>query len=399
MAPPIAPATTPLEWVRRNLFASLPQALMTITFGAVLGYALWRGMRFVLVTARWEIVRRNMTNFLVGDFPRGALWRVSIALLVITLLIGLRWGGTVAARARDPRRAGTTAPRALVTAWPLAFLAGTMLWLRTTATTALLIAGLATAVAVGWAIGRRVSVRLSWMIVVPGVLLSYLVISAGGGVPFGRWKGLMLTVFAAIAGIVLSFPFGVLLAFGRRSTLPAVRALSVGYIELIRGVPLITLLFSAFLLVGLFLPPRTPTPTIATRGMIAIVVFTAAYVAEIVRGGLQSVPRGQVEAAHALGLSAVATTRLIVLPQALRAVIPALVGQFISLYKDTSLLGFIGLTELLGVAQEVTAQPAFVGQGLQAETFLFASLFYWTGSFWMSRASQRLEGRLGVGER
>jgi len=152
-------------------------------------------------------------------------------------------------------------------------------------------------------------------------------------------------------------------------------------------------------MLGIFLPAGSGTPSLETRALVALVIFTSAYVAEIVRGGLQSVPLGQIEAAHALGLSTLKTTRLIVLPQALRAVIPALVGQFISLFKDTSLVAIIGLTDLLGVAQIITGQPDFVAQGLLFETLLFASFVYWVGSYSMSRESQRLERRLGVGER
>jgi general L-amino acid transport system permease protein len=220
-----------------------------------------------------------------------------------------------------------------------------------------------------------------------------------GGVGWEDWGGLHLTLFLAVGGIVLSFPLGVLLALGRRSRLPAVRWVCVAYIELIRGVPLITILFMGAFMLGFFLPEGVETPSAVTRALIAFTIFTSAYVAEIVRGGLQSVPRGQIEAAQALGLSTVKTTRLIVLPQALRAVIPALVGQFISLFKDTSLVFIIGLTELLAVAEAITKQPDFLAQGLLVETLLFAGFVYWAGSYWMSRESQRLERRLGVGER
>jgi general L-amino acid transport system permease protein len=213
------------------------------------------------------------------------------------------------------------------------------------------------------------------------------------------WGGLLLTLYLAIAGIVLSFPIGVLLALGRRSSFPAVRMVCVGYIELIRGVPLITLLFMSALAIGLFLPDFVPIPGLVVRAIVALVLFTAAYVAEIVRGGLQGVPKGQIEAAQALGMSPLRITRRIVLPQALRNVIPALVGQFISLFKDTSLVSIIPLLELLNVAQIVHAQPDFRGQGLHAETLVFASFVYWAFCYSMSRASQRLEQRLGVGER
>jgi general L-amino acid transport system permease protein len=209
----------------------------------------------------------------------------------------------------------------------------------------------------------------------------------------------LLTLFLAVAGIGLSFPLGVLLALGRRSRLPVVRAICVAYIELIRGVPLVTLIFMGSFVVGFLLPPGVRTPDIVTRALIALIAFTAAYVAEIVRGGLQSVPRGQVEAAMAVGLSHLKATRLIVLPQALRTVIPALVGQFISLFKDTSLVAVIGVADLLGMSRLVTKQPDFLAQGLEAETLVFVSFVYWVGAYWMSRESQRLERRLAVGDR
>jgi general L-amino acid transport system permease protein len=212
-------------------------------------------------------------------------------------------------------------------------------------------------------------------------------------------------------GIVAAFPLGVLLAVGRASTLPVVRLFCVGYIELIRGVPLITILFMGkFILplmvrperdsfLGIDLPFTVPGVEMddVIRAMAAITIFSSAYLAEIVRGGLQAVPRGQVEAAQALGLGTTRILALIVLPQALRAVIPALVGQFIALFKDTSLITIVGLTELLKAAQQVTAQPDFIGR--QAEALLFIALIYWVVAFSMSRASQQLERTLGVGER
>ncbi|HZL07060.1 MAG TPA: amino acid ABC transporter permease, partial [Coriobacteriia bacterium] len=237
------------------------------------------------------------------------------------------------------------------------------------------------------------------LLALAGVLGAYVVLTAFGGVGWALWGGLLLTLFLALGGIVISFPFGVLLALGRRSSFPAIRVVCVAYIELIRGVPLITLIFMAFLMVGFFLPPRFPTPDLTTRVLIALILFTAAYVAEVVRGGLQSVPRGQIEAAQAIGLSPLKQTYKIVLPQALRNVIPALVGQFISLFKDTSLVAFVGTLDLLNVAQVVTSQGAFLAQGLAAETLSFVSLIYWACCYSMSRASQRLEKRLGVGER
>ena len=184
------------------------------------------------------------------------------------------------------------------------------------------------------------------------------------------------------------------------STLPLVRVVSIAYIEFFRGVPLYVLLLLGGIALGFFLPRGMETPGLVVRAIIVFTLFTAAYIAEIVRGGLQSLPAGQTEAAQALGLKPVKTTALIVLPQALRNVIPAIVGQFISLFKDTTLAGAaMGLLDVLGVADVATAQPDFRGQGLAPETISFVMFLFWVGCITMSRESQRLERRLGVGTR
>lgn len=218
-----------------------------------------------------------------------------------------------------------------------------------------------------------------------------------GGVEWKDWGGLHLSLFVTVVCIVLAFPIGLLLALGRRSSFPAFRGLSIAYIELFRGVPLITLLFMAQFFVGFFLGGGDAR-SLTTRAIIVITMFTAAYIAEIVRGGLEAVPAGQVEAGQAVGLPAQKVTRLIVLPQALRAVIPAMVGQFISLFKDTSLLTVIGFTEFLGVRELVHGQPEF-RIGFQEMTLAFIAFGYWAISYTMSRESRRLEAKLGVGVR
>lgn len=214
------------------------------------------------------------------------------------------------------------------------------------------------------------------------------------GIPWDEWSGLHLTLMVSAISIVLAFPVGLFLALGRRSTLPAIRIISTSYIELIRGVPLITLLFMGQFVLQQLLPAGTDLSRIS-RAIAAMTLFTAAYVAEIVRGGLQSLPRGQTEAGQSLGLTPGKTMRLIILPQALRAVIPAMVGQFISLFKDSSLLIIIGITEFLGVREIVHAQPDFRGVSI-AETLVFVAIGYWAFSFAMSRESQRIERRLRV---
>ncbi len=202
------------------------------------------------------------------------------------------------------------------------------------------------------------------------------------------WGGLMLTMQLTVLGIGASFPIGLALAIGRRSNLTVVKYACILYIELVRGVPLITVLFLATLLVPL-VDPTLATIEQAVRAWVGITMFSAAYLAENVRGGLQSVDRGQTEAAQAIGLSAWQTTLHILLPQALRAVIPALVGQFISLFKDTSLVYIVGLAEITGIAQRVVAQPEFLQR--RQETFLYVAIIYFVFSYIMSYISRRVE--------
>lgn len=247
-------------------------------------------------------------------------------------------------------------------------------------------------------VGRR-NILIVW---VAGVLLVTYLFAAGAAETgldtrneyFG---GLNLTLMLAVGSLLLSFPIGILLALGRTSTMPIFRLLSTGYIETIRGVPLITVLFTARLAILNFLPEELEVDgnILVLMGMTA---FSAAYLAENVRGGLQSIPKGQYEAAKALGMSTAQMTMLITLPQALRAVIPAIVGQVISLFKDTSLVAIIGLADFFRVVRDIVPnQPTSLGSIL--ENLIFAAIVYWVFTFSFSRASQRIERRLGVGTR
>ena len=214
------------------------------------------------------------------------------------------------------------------------------------------------------------------------------------GIGWDLWSGLHLTLMVSAIAIVLAFPLGLLLALARRSTLPALRTMATVYIEVIRGVPLITLLFMGQFILGFLLPAGTVLSAI-TRAIAVMTFFSAAYIAEIVRGGLQSLPKGQTEAGQAMGMAPPPIMRRIILPQALTAVIPAMVGQFIALFKDSSLLSIIAVLEFLGVRKIVHAQEAFRGVGI-AETLVFVAIGYWAFAFAMSRESQRLERRLRV---
>ncbi len=460
---------TPRQWARQNLFNSPFNAALTVVFGLALAWMAYRAVRFVFVSADWEVIRRNLGLFMVGreigndDHVR----RVWISVYLLAAVVGFVSGigaRMVTDAARAAGRPPVSAPLSTRVAngarryWPLILVAVIAVSFTRTVLPGLLLVG-AVAVLLAARAGGQLSPvlgRLRWIIVVVGFLASsYVVVS--GDLTWDAWGGFHLALFATIAGVALSFPLGVFVALGRRagqaqpsnargalmaallgavgllyvvsrgldvgdwttwillgltaalafggwvvargSSLPVIRLVTVAYIELFRGVPLITLLFAGRFVVPLFFPNTVEPPSALTVSLIAIVLFEAAYIAETVRGGLQSIPKGQFEAAEALGLSRFSMTRRIVLPQALRAVIPAMVGQFISLFKDTSLLATVSFFEILAVARDILDQPDFAGQRLHTVTYTFAALLYWAVSYTMSRESRRIETKLGVGTR
>ncbi len=462
--PPPEPAAGPGDWARRNLFRTWIDGVITVIAAIVIGYVAFRLLRFVFVSGRWEIVRRNLTLFMVGRYPRDELWRIGVGLCAIAA-----YGGVLAGYVQRMREiTGRETPQEpvrqrlvhlAVRIWPLILGVAVLLSLTTTPGPTVLTVLVVVSAVIGRIVGGF-STR-SWLLplvvvgIVGPVVLIWLLSRAA---PWNEWEGMMLNLFLAAAGIGLSFPLGVLLALGRRagrrtdspiggivvalvlslpvlvvlvrrgidvtdlvtwvlvvlavvlavagfrigrvSTLPLIRIVSIGYIEFFRGVPLYVLLLLGGIALGFFLPREMESPGLVVRAIVVFTLFTAAYIAEIVRGGLQSLPRGQTEAAQALGLKPVKTTALIVLPQALRNVIPAIVGQFISLFKDTTLAGAaMGLLDVLRVADVVTSQEAFRGQRLAPETISFVMFLFWVGCITMSRESQRLERRLGVGTR
>lgn len=207
-------------------------------------------------------------------------------------------------------------------------------------------------------------------------------------VPTDKWGGLMLTIVVAAVGIVCSFPIGILIAFGRASQLPIIRSICVTYVEFIRGVPLITILFMSSVILPLFFPEGLTFDKLL-RALIGITLFQAAYVAEIIRGGLQSIPKGQYEAADAVGLSYWQKMLLVILPQALKVAIPNLVGAFISLFQDTTLVLIIGLFDLLAMVRITAADSAWLG--METEGYVFVTVVFWAFCYGMSQYSQRLE--------
>lgn len=389
-AAPSRPPLTPGEWVRANLFSSWLNGLLTVITGALVLFLAFRLVRFVFISGEWTVLKVNLRSYMIGRFPIEEAWRVWTVVYVLAGLGGLTRG--VLPRMPWSRR------RLIATPIFALLLIGALLYLIESPLMWLLLAVVPTMFGAGTAVGRRLPSRrrplvlLSWVAVVPVILglLSY------GDVSTDLWGGLLLNVTIAVVAIGLSFPIGMLLALGRRSSLPAVSAFCVGFIELIRGVPLVTLLiFGRFVLI-LILPPGLTLAQLV-RATLMFTVFSSAYVAEIVRGGLQGVPQGQYEAARALGLSTTRTMALIALPQALRSTIPPMVGHFISVFKDTSLLAALGFSDLLFRASTATRELRFVGDS--AEALLPAAFIFWMIAFSMSRWSQRLERRLGVGER
>ncbi len=395
IAPPSAPG--PLEWVRKNLFSSWFNSLLTILGATVVYFALVSVVSWMFTKADWRPITSVPLLYLVGQYPRAELWRAGMSLLVFTFLVGMSWGVwkrymrafaiflgiLLGLLAIFPLETTTiTLPiRAVILANPFLIYLGYRLG-RTKVVQGRHVAAL-------WIVAMLVIP----LVVLPGFEGSQLLPKVSTTV----WGGLMITLLLSVGGIVLSFPIGVLLALGRRSSLPVVKWFSITFIEVVRGVPLVTILFMFSIILALFLPSEARIDRVV-RALIGIVIFSAAYMAENVRGGLQAIPPGQIEAAKALGLKSFHITSFIVLPQAVRLVIPTIVGQFISLFKDTTLVYIVGINDLLGIGNAVlNLNPEFVR--LQMEVYLFIAVIFWIFSYFMSYASLQLEKALGVGER
>jgi general L-amino acid transport system permease protein len=392
-SPPPAAEVGAIAWVRKNLFSNWFNSLLTIILVLVLGRTLIGFLTWATTQAKWELVPANLSLFFVGRYPVSQQWRMWAVLGVIAGLGGLSWG-VLARNVSQLFTRSTLIVFGIVGA--IAVLMPTPVPYRILL---LAIVGLVLATAWGGRIlGQRIPKLGQWLAFAWS--LSFFVVwwlIAGGlgltPVATGDWGGLMLTVFMAVVSILLCFPLGILLALGRQSPLPVIRGLSVGIIEVVRGVPLIALLFVGSNMIPLFLPAGI-RPNLVTRAIIGLTLFSAAYLAENVRGGLQSISRGQTEAANALGLNSGLTTALIVLPQALKVSIPAIVGQFISLLQDTTLVSILGLFDLLGISRTILANPQFIGR--YAEAYIFIGIIYWVFCYAMSVGSRRIEKQLNT---
>ncbi len=339
-----------MYFLRRRLFGSIGNSLLTITMLAIFAAAIPPLLRWAIFDATWAaatpeacrssggacwaFIHEKYRLMLFGRYPFVEQWRPLLALALALILV----------------------------------LAGCSLKFRWQT------------VCISWAMGMAAVLILMR----GGVLgLDY--------VPTDLWGGLPLTVFLALGGMIGSFPIAVLLALGRRARLPLVRAISVAAIELVRGVPLVSVLFMASFMIPLFLPGKVNIDVLL-RALVAITLFSSAYLAEAIRGGLQAVPEGQEEAAKALGLTYWQTSLLIVVPQALRHAIPAIANLFIGLFKDTSLVGIVGLTDLLLAAKQALSDPQW--RSFSLEGYLFIAAIYVAFCYFISRYSRHLEQRL-----
>ena len=396
--------TALLRRLRRDYFATPLDSGITLVLILLLGAALVGLVRWALFQAQWAVIQVNSTLFAVGRYPLEQQWRLWLVTSLLAAASGLTWGLLRALPRRDRRLEAELWPVNDRIAAALFLVVALLLPALLGLTPAIqsrwwLITGLL--LVLRWASGRwgagqrgrRVLalLPLAWPIL---YLIGLGLIGGGLGivsVPPGEWGGLLLTLVQASLAILLCFPLGVLLALGRRSTLPLLRWTSVLYIEFIRGAPLITLLFLGQNILG-FLLPGGVAPERVWRAALVLTLFAAAYLAEAVRAGLTAVPRGQLEAARSLGLSTAQAMAKIVLPQAIRTAVPAMVGQFISLLQDTTLLSLIGLLELLGTARTVMANPAFLGKN--AEVYLTLAVLFWCCCAALGLGSRALERRL-----
>ena len=393
-----------LGWVRANLFNSRFNTTLTAIVGLALVFTLWFAIQWVFSEADWTVVSAVGGRFLIGNYNsdqacpgNDCFWRPQASLMMVTFLMGMGWGVAGSKMMRTLALA-TVGACVLLALLPYSFE-------RMGMDVRLLLVANVVSLAAGWALARYTRFgTMKWVAIfsVPVFVLTLVLLN---GVSFlgmqtvdsRDWSGLQLNLLLALAGIVLSLPIGILLALGRRSHLPVVKTLCVVFIEVFRGVPLITLLFMSQHLVPLAFPETFPRNSLFNAGVV-ITMFSSAYMAENIRGGLQALHPGQAEAARALGLASWQTTLFISLPQAIRNVIPAIVGQFISLFKDTSLVYIIGMLDIVNIARKaVEGRVEF--QGSAPEIFVFIALAFWIFTFTMSYVSRRIERNLGVGHR
>ncbi|MET0429864.1 MAG: amino acid ABC transporter permease [Microvirga sp.] len=362
--PPPNLARGPVAWVRENLFSSIPNTILTLVVLYLLYVVIPPLAKFLFIDAVWTGTDRDacrpetvghpvgacwafvgdkINYFIYGSYPVAERWRVNV--WFVLLAIGVVW----------------------------------LLWLKAP---------------------RRDLGAVYFFIVFPIVSFILLTGTTWLGlepVPTSLWGGVLVTLIVATVGIVFSLPFGIVLALGRRSRLPIVRMASIIFIEFVRGVPLITVLIMANTMLPLFLPAEITIDRLA-RPLVGVALFASAYMAEVVRGGLQAMPKGQYEGAMSLGLNYFQMMVFIILPQALRVVIPGIVNTFIGLFKDTSLVAIVGIFDLIRTIEASRIDPNWSAPTISYTGYAFAAFFYFLFCWGMSRYSIGVERRLAAGQ-
>ncbi len=409
-----------IAWLRDNLFSSVGNSILTILglyliYTVVTGFISWSIVHATWVAkdggdcranigACWPFVTAKFGQFMYGRYPDAERWRVNLTyLLAIAGLLPVLVPPGATARLLACLWAGIAAIGVLFNFMLMAHAEGRLALADMPMLT--MVAAVTTALLALVVLVQRLPKLRTWFavfsFVIFPILAYFLLVGGHFGLPYIAtqfWGGLMVTLVVASVGITASFPLGIALALGRRSKMPLVRWASVGFIEFIRGVPLVTILFMSSVMLPLFLPPGSEFDKLL-RALVGVALFSAAYMAETIRGGLQAIPRGQSEAADALGLSYAKKMGFIVLPQALKLVIPGIVNTFIGLFKDTSLVLIIGLFDLLGVTQQNMSDQKWFSPTTVMTGYVFAGLLFWLFCFGMSRYSMSIERRLAVGDR
>ncbi len=398
-----------IKWMRENLFSSIGNSILSLL---AIGFVIFIGAELLpwmiqpswnagslrqciddpnINGACWGVIRDRFNQLMYGFYPQEEQWRPLLAFILMLVAVApvlfdklprkmmwfsalypfigvwLLWGGTI------------WGPLMVVAGFVIGALVHKVLKNTAGELIAMIVAVLATII---------------WWLYGVGLVAEMLSSAMPIGIPAiesSKFGGLMLSITIGVSGIVLSLPIGIMLALGRQSDMFIIKVLSVGFIEFIRGVPLITLLFVASVLLNFFLPPGTNFDLIL-RVIIMVTIFAAAYMAEVIRGGLAALPTGQYEAADALGLDYWQSMRLIIMPQALKISIPGIVGTFIGLFKDTTLVSIIGLLDPVGLIGSIQGSSDW--NGVVWELNMFIALMFWVFTFSMSRYSMYLENKL-----